>query len=198
MDADDLIRLNGAERDDYLRAGLPAPRNGELEQPSQLWWVLGWKPAFGPEQRRELLELSSTALVQNAQNVNTAPSVVLRSWFGLSQADADSVVEQRQQQPLSGPEAITALTGVPLDFEPTRSYAFPSRRFHVSVLLEMAGGRQLERSSMLTLAEPGADRPVYLNGKKLRILEPQDADMTASLKDEKAEFPSSKYLSADR
>jgi hypothetical protein len=197
VDEDDLIRLNGAERDDYRRAGLPPPRNAALEQPSELWWVLGWKPAFGPEQRRELLRVSSTALLQNAQNVNTAPTAVLRSWFGLSQSEAESVTGLRQQQPLSGPRAITALTGVPLEFEPTRSYAFPSRRFHVSVLLETAGGRWLERTSMLTLAEPGADRPLYLNSEKLRILEPQDPELTASLKDEAAEFPSGKYLSAD-
>lgn len=77
-DADDLRRLDGAERREYARAGLPAPPGRPLLHPRELSRVLGW--AGLPAATRQRLQDSATMAYSGALNLNTAPLPLLEAF----------------------------------------------------------------------------------------------------------------------
>lgn len=98
QDLDDLHRLNGAERDDYEKAGLPAPSNRPLASPLELRRILGWEQMLAGFSDEQLLGMFTTA--RSAEiNLNSAPASVLALLPGLDQAQAERLVAIRQQMP---------------------------------------------------------------------------------------------------
>jgi general secretion pathway protein K len=93
-DEDDLRRLNGAERDDYRRAGLPwVPRNGPFEAVEELRLVLG----MTPEIYARLAPLV-TIYAQNAKiNPMSAPAEVLQALPGASAAEIARFIAARDR-----------------------------------------------------------------------------------------------------
>lgn len=75
-DADDLHRINGAERDDYARAGLPPPTNQPLRSVQELWSILSWSTLQARWVARGCNALVS-ALPEPLFNHNTAPLAAL-------------------------------------------------------------------------------------------------------------------------
>lgn len=68
IDADSLKRFKGAEREEYLAAGLTrGPRNGKLLSVEEVWFVFGW------QQIRPILERADCVAGFTAEN---APAVV--------------------------------------------------------------------------------------------------------------------------
>lgn len=161
IDADSLVRLNGAEAAEYRAARLAPPPNAPIETIGQLWHVLGWSEAFDPARRSKTERLSSVGFLRSAVNINTAPSEVLQAWFGLAPEEAEAVIRRRQQDSLLGPSDITAVTGVFVQAEPMRSYTFPSRRFHVTIRSRGDGRLVLERRLELTLGSSLDSVPVF-------------------------------------
>jgi general secretion pathway protein K len=84
-DEDDLRRVNGAEKDDYKRAGLAwVPRNGPFEAVEELRLVLGMTPELYERMLPFVTIYSQLARISPA----TAPEEVLRSVPG---ANADMI-----------------------------------------------------------------------------------------------------------
>lgn len=108
-DIDDLHRLNGAEKDEYLRLGLPPPPNDLLVVTEQLPHILGWRDHAQLWQDRTFIDLLSTSRVEML-NLNTAPEQVLAALPGATPELASQIVKIRQQQPLRSFRDILALT----------------------------------------------------------------------------------------
>jgi general secretion pathway protein K len=99
-DANDLVRANGAESDDYL--SLPVPyraRNGNFQDTAELLQVKGVTPELyhGTAEQAGLADLV-TARGRGVVNINTAPRVVLEA-AGLSDAEINDVVQARASSP---------------------------------------------------------------------------------------------------
>lgn len=110
IDADDLNRLQGAERRDYERAGRPPPANRALLLPSELGRVLGWDALPAPQLRR-IIE-SSTVFYSGAVNINTTPVALLPLWLPNCPDACDLVEKRRKERPLSnGVEAAGLALG---------------------------------------------------------------------------------------
>lgn len=93
-DKDNLRRLNGAGRADYLRAGMEVPPQRFMISPGQLFNLLNasqWRPMF-----YRLLPLLTTRSGQ-LQNLNTMPANVMATLPGINNELASAMVEQRQK-----------------------------------------------------------------------------------------------------
>lgn len=108
-DIDDLHRLNGAEKDEYLRLGLLPPPNDLLVVTEQLAHILGWRDHAQLWQDRAFIELLSTSRVEMV-NLNTAPEPILAALPGGTPELASQIVQFRQQQPLRSFRDILGLT----------------------------------------------------------------------------------------
>lgn len=106
-DTDQLRRLNGAESEEYLAAGLPEPGNRPFEQLQELLDVLGMTP--------ELYALVKPALTLYSQrstiNPLVAPRLVLLALPGISEASADHYIEDRRRSYEQG-ERPADFTGI--------------------------------------------------------------------------------------
>lgn len=98
QDQDDLHRLNGAEKDHYSRAGLPPPTNRTLATPLELRRVLGWDKLLAGVDDEQLLSMFTMTRGVDL-NVNTAPLQVLELVPGLTQENAQRMVELRRTAP---------------------------------------------------------------------------------------------------
>jgi general secretion pathway protein K len=98
MDIDDLIRLNGAERDDYKQQGRPPPTNRFFLTAMEVKKVLDWDRYPQLWQASAWPQLTSTYGF-TTPNVNTAPLLVLQAYFGLSAETAQLMIDMRRQQP---------------------------------------------------------------------------------------------------
>lgn len=107
-DEDDLPRINGAERDEYLRAGRAVlPANRDFAYVEELRDVMGMDAALF---ERALPYLS---VVGSGQiNVNAAPEPVLAALPGLSPGQAAELVRLREAgHTARGPAELAALLG---------------------------------------------------------------------------------------
>lgn len=98
QDPDDLYRLNGAEREQYLAKGLPPPSNRALVTPLELRRVSGWEKALARLDDAEIMDLLTVARTV-AINVNTAPAKALRSLPGVDEPTARRIVDLRARVP---------------------------------------------------------------------------------------------------
>lgn len=95
-DEDDIPRVNGAERDDYLDAGLPVlPPNREFAELNELRHVLGMTRELY-ERARPYLTLIGSGNV----NVNSAPEPVLLALPGMTEAAAREILRLRDASEL--------------------------------------------------------------------------------------------------
>ena len=92
-DADDVPRVNGGERDDYIKAGLLAlPANGLFRDVSDLLLVKGMT--------QEIFDRSSQYFTTHPAatiNLNTAPAPVLRVLPGMTDAILAQILSLRSQ-----------------------------------------------------------------------------------------------------
>lgn len=109
VDIDDLHRLNGAEKDDYLRLGLPPPPNDLLVVADQLSHILGWRDQASLWQDRAFVDLLTASRVEML-NLNTAPEQVLAALPGATPELAAQIVHARRQQPLRSFHDVLAIT----------------------------------------------------------------------------------------
>lgn len=116
QDADNLYRLNSAERDGYRRAGLRPPTNRPLATPMELMRVIGWQEALAFLSPAELTDTVSSEAVA-VVNVNTAPPRVLRTIDGVDEDMAARVVAFRKTQPFLTEVAFFEFLGLPKSAE---------------------------------------------------------------------------------
>ncbi|WP_433853557.1 type II secretion system protein GspK [Stenotrophomonas nitritireducens] len=98
QDADDLHRLDGAEKSHYASAGLPPPTNRTLATPLELRRVLGWNEALAGMDDSTLLSMFTMTRGSDL-NINTAPPQVLGLLPGLTPENTARIVELRRSTP---------------------------------------------------------------------------------------------------
>lgn len=126
LDADSFRRLNGAEAPEYLEAGLDSPANAPLRTPLEVRRVLGWRDIEGLARDDTVWpRLTSIAPVAGF-NVNTAPRPLLMLIPSLNSDMVDQIMAVRRTTPIAGSLAWQALTGIPLEAPPARTFYFPS------------------------------------------------------------------------
>jgi len=117
QDPDDLYRLNGAERDDYRKAGRPPPSDRTLATPLELRRIIGWDQALSGFDDTQVMATFTVAR-SPAININTAPAPVLRSLQGMDEAAAQRVIAARRLAPLIDLSALYQILGkIPPEFE---------------------------------------------------------------------------------
>jgi type II secretory pathway component PulK len=104
-DADDLVRLNGAETADYNAAGMPPPRNAQLLMPTELQRIIGWRD-LDAETVRKILENVSVHTI-NAVSRYSVKAPVLAAVSGADIDLARALLAQR------APETPLALESLP-------------------------------------------------------------------------------------
>lgn len=110
QDPDDLYRLNSAERDDYVKAGRPAPSNRTLATPLELRRVMGWDKALSSFDDLAIMDTFTVARSPSI-NINTAPARVLRTVTGVDEATAQRIVAVRTVTPLMDISALGQILG---------------------------------------------------------------------------------------
>jgi len=147
-DPDDLIRLNGAEREEYVRAGRPPPANALLATPWEARRVLGWESEPGLWTRDGLGEIAATSHAVG-YNLNTAPATVLEIVAGMTAETAAAAVEARKTTPFVSFENLAGF-GAPLVLnDPLRFILFPSDTMRVTFTLPQSG-RRVQMAFVLT------------------------------------------------
>ena len=173
IDPDDLKRPDGAEMDDYARAGLPLPPNQPLRHVAQVLGLLGWRenvvPSAWAAVRDSLTADPSTAVV----NVNTAPALVLKVLYGFSDAQAEAAIRARRKDSFGSLESLGHAADVPLVGDTERVYSFPNGRFALQIVDPVT--RQVARAR-LELTPDDADRPLWLAEESIS-LSPQAAQI---------------------
>jgi general secretion pathway protein K len=92
-DVDDIARLHGAEKDDYIKAGLLAlPANGPFREIEDLQFVKGMTPEIYAKVSPYLTTLG-TGLV----NLNSAPAAVMKVLPGMSDQILSTILSLRSQ-----------------------------------------------------------------------------------------------------
>lgn len=130
VDQDDFIRLNGAEKDQYLEAGLPPPRNAELVTPEELVRVLGWRDLPEVVNHRLIDQLSTKGA---GFNPNTATRDLLLTLPGMTLAGAEAVLAQRELQPFMGPADLAAAAQMPPGSFAMLAMPFPADSFRLTL-----------------------------------------------------------------
>jgi type II secretory pathway component PulK len=126
QDADDLYRLNSAERLQYEKLERPPPSNQTLATPMELRRVIGWDQALAGIDDVTLTD-SLTTSRNPIININTAPARVLQSLPGVTADMAARAVASRSLQPFINLPAFFQLLGaVPADPEGLSMYPSPS------------------------------------------------------------------------
>lgn len=98
QDPDDLHRLNGAEKDQYGKFGLPPPTNRTLATPLELRRIPGWDKALADMDDAQLLSLFTMAR-EATLNINTAPAFILDLLPGLTPENAIRMTQMRSATP---------------------------------------------------------------------------------------------------
>lgn len=97
-DQDDIIRANGAERDDYIKANMLAlPTNGPFRDVDELIHVYGMTTGILDMLRPYLTTYGPSGTGAARVNLNTAPEPVLRSVQGMTDAILVQILALRSQ-----------------------------------------------------------------------------------------------------
>ena len=169
IDADDLLNLDGAERLDYERRGLPPPANFPLASPLELRNVMTVGSIVSHDQWRRLRPLL-TASPPLGYNFNTMPSAIVAALLDLDADGIRPLLEAREQRPVVSLGQVGALTGVYPALDAMLVSAVPSARLRIATW--SATGNV--RSVLGIRLTPKAERVPWR--KEYRYSEPVDVD----------------------
>jgi general secretion pathway protein K len=121
-DADDLIRLHGAESDHYM--SLPNPykaKNANFDTVEELLLVKGVTPEilYGNSERRGIIDFLTIYSKMTAININAAPKEILTAVPGITPEIADVIIDYRENKKITGPQDV----GIQPQSSPYISYA---------------------------------------------------------------------------
>lgn len=124
IDADDLKRLNGAERREYARMNKPPPSNDFLRARDQLQEVEGWDDLFdrlrsagqtsNPGVESRFIDLFSISR-HSGVNLNSAPAAVLYALPGLDRTKIPALIDQRRARAFTSIAQLAPFTSGPID-----------------------------------------------------------------------------------
>lgn len=164
IDPDDLVRPQGAEREDYRRAGLSGPLDRPLLQAEQLFGVMGFAEAVDARTWREHKHLIAPDPTWVLANVNTAPPEVLRVLYGLSETQARQVVLSRQDAAFGTIEDFLSAVGGAPNIDLSREDTLPNLRYHVRIVDPRS--RQVV-SFRLTATSTSGERPLWVEDRAI-------------------------------
>jgi general secretion pathway protein K len=152
-DQDEIPRLNGGEREEYIDAGAPVlPANRPFAEIAELKHVLGMTTELFDEMRPYLTLVSSGRI-----NVNAAPEAVLLALPGFTPAAAAAVLRMREsgQLPRSAAElramlpasAQTELSRYQQQF--TRRSAFTTDEVEINAEVDLPGSPVTARTRVV-------------------------------------------------
>ena len=107
-DADNLHRLNGAEKEEYLALNLPPPPNRNLITPWEARRIIGWGNVPQLWQKGRLVELTTTS-PSAGLNPNTAPAEILATLPGVTEEIAQAIIDRRELSPTIQGDADTII-----------------------------------------------------------------------------------------
>jgi general secretion pathway protein K len=176
-DEDDLRRLNGAEREDYRRAGLPwVPRNGPFEAVEELRLVFGITPALYARALPFITIYSQNARVNPA----TASGEVLQALPGARPAEIARFVQARDRaeaersQTGRAPAPLPPLTGLEQFLSP-----IPSRVVTIRSEGRTPGGGLFVREAVVDMTGKADSPYVFLAWRKGTSPETSADDLSA-------------------
>ncbi len=184
IDVDDLKRLNGAEREEYQKAGLAPPLNDYLLSHDELKQIPGWIEFFGDLQRvggqagvDRVLGLLAASRISGI-NINSAPREVLRAVPGLDAGRVSALLDQRGIAPFISLAQLGPFANGPLDEDnvmlvSTNSWRVTHSRGDLPFLLECR----------LVATPAASDLPVQVNQCRRRV---RDARLPAFNNDDAA------------
>jgi DNA uptake protein ComE-like DNA-binding protein len=127
IDADSLVRLNGAEAPQYEEAGMEPPANAPLRTPWEVRRILDWDKIDDLAKEDSLWSLVASTAPVGAFNVNTAPRMLLSLMPGMTPETVEKIIEWRREQPILSGSQFGILTGIAIsDAPPSRFVPFPS------------------------------------------------------------------------
>lgn len=122
IDPDDLTRLNGAERVDYEREGLPPPPNRRLLVPGEIARVKGFDE-LPPEQLARIIDYI-TPYYTGAVNLNTMPAGLLPVWVAGCPETCGRLVAGRQEFPFISSSDLQARLATLLPGDDATDYRY--------------------------------------------------------------------------
>jgi general secretion pathway protein K len=148
IDANDLLSLSGAEREDYARLSLPLPTNDYLRSESELFRVMGWQNWLNAHPQVDWQTWFSTRK-DSVMNLNTIPKTLLMNYLGLSEEMSDQLVIERKANPFRSVADFVIRTGLPMNLDEEKYRFFPSNELRIS-LWNNGGGQAQVISLQLT------------------------------------------------
>lgn len=128
-DADDLVRINGAESNFYM--SLPNPykaKNANFDTLEELLLLKGvtYDIFFGSEGEKGLVDFITINSGTNLVNVNAAPKEVLMSAPGITPEMADAIISYRQSKRIMNAQEVGISPGSApyISFTDSNTYAF--------------------------------------------------------------------------
>lgn len=132
LDSDSLIRLNGAEKRDYERQGLPAPANYLLLTPWEARDVLGWE-IENRIWKEDLFPRLTTIATGGIPNLNTAPLLVIKALPGMDENAAIRIASARKENPFTSVFNVETAIGKKLFIDPMETRFFPSGNLRITL-----------------------------------------------------------------
>lgn len=149
VDADDLLSIGGAEKQDYIAKGMIAPTNDYLRSPVELQNVYGWKEWLQAHPQFRYQEwLGSNRM--GMLNINTMPKPLLVNLVGLQESMADQYILERRTNPVSSiPEFLLRFNLSEQQIQDEKYRTFPTSEFRLS-FWNKGGGQARTISLQLT------------------------------------------------
>ena len=158
IDSDHLSRINGAERDTYVWAGKPEPRNSPLLSVPELWSVWGWDRHRATLESRHctpaMVALPASGVGLSRLNFATAPPLLLEA-AGLGSETVNEMMSARSDAESVARRTVPETAGA----GPFSGAVFSLRTFRVRHR-HPTGPWLLEYT--VTLDVDGLDRPWYV------------------------------------
>lgn len=131
-DKDDFIRLNGAEKNEYLKADMGIPANDRLRSPAEILKVLGWKDWLTSHPEFDCMNWCSTSWL-SAVNPNTLPDELFRRLPGMTEEVAQRLLEIRIKSPFRSPDDLVDKSNGFIVLEENYYRFFPSGQVRIRV-----------------------------------------------------------------
>lgn len=155
VDVDSGLSLNGAERYDYERIGLPPPANWIMQTPLELQRVIGFEDTVSREQWRRLRPLI-TIRPQVGYNFNVMAPDIASAVLQVDGTAIDALLQERATRPIVNLRDLNQLTGTLVEIDNEDLITLPGRTFRVAL---WERGRTTRRLIGLRVTPRGEDAP---------------------------------------
>jgi hypothetical protein len=117
-----------------------------------------------PPMRAKLREISSFQPNNNTENINTAPRLVLQSWFNLGVDEAQLLIDTRAQTPYTNIGQAAVVTTAT-----NATYVLPTGRIRLTIT-DPRTGRSVR--STIVLTSSNTERPFWIENRQSLTLDP--------------------------